>query len=98
MLSKKIENINNQIKSRETKMFYVCPECHVEYNEENALLHDFTCPECGQVFVKSDNAKILKELTRDREKLNRELSIIEEEIVKEKEISEKKRVKEKTKF
>ena len=44
MLSKKIENINNQIKSRETKMFYVCPECHVEYNEENALLHDFTCP------------------------------------------------------
>ncbi len=98
MLSKKIENINNQIKSRETKMFYVCPECHVEYNEENALLHDFTCPECGQVFVKSDNAKILKELTRDRERLNRELGIIEDETVKEREIAEKKRVKEKTKF
>jgi len=98
MLSKKIENINNQIKSRETKVFYVCPECHVEYNEENALLHDFTCPECGQVFVKSDNTKILKELTKDREKLNRELGIIEEEIVKEKEVVEKKRIKEKTKF
>ena len=95
LLSKKIENINNQTRSRQTKMFYVCPECHVEYNEENALLHDFTCPECGQVFVKSDNAKILKELTREGEKLKRELAIIEEEIFKEREIAEKVRVKEK---
>ncbi len=98
LLAKKIENVNNQTKSRETKVFYICKNCHVEYNEENALLHDFTCPECGEVFVKSDNAKVLNDLKKEGEKLRRELGIIEEEIKKEREVSEKKRVNEKNKF
>jgi len=98
MLSKKIENVNNQIKSKETKTFYTCPECHVEYNEENALLHDFTCPECGAIFVKSENTKILKDLRKEEEKLKRELKMVEEEKNSEKEIVEKKRVKDKDKF
>src|SRR3989339_95338 len=41
VLVKKIEQINNQIKSRETKNFYFCERCNVEFNEENALLYDF---------------------------------------------------------
>ncbi|MEK6829182.1 MAG: hypothetical protein AABY15_03565 [Nanoarchaeota archaeon] len=98
ILTKKIENVNNQIKSRETKMFYICKNCNIEYNEENALLHDFTCPECGEVFVKSDNAKVLKELTKESEKLKREFNIIREEISKEKEITEKTRIKERNRF
>lgn len=98
MITKKIDNLTNQIRSRETKVFYVCKNCHVEYNEENALLHDFTCPECGEVFIKSDNAKVLKDLRREDEKLRKELSVIEEEIGKEKAIAEKQRLKEKHKF
>ncbi|OGJ13230.1 hypothetical protein A3K62_01005 [Candidatus Pacearchaeota archaeon RBG_16_35_8] len=98
ILIKKIENLSNQIRSRETKVFYVCKNCHVEYNEENALLHDFTCPECGEVFIKSDNAKILKDLKKEDEKLKKELAIIDEELGKEKEVVEKKRIKEKDKF
>lgn len=98
LLIKKIENTNNQIKSRETKVFYVCPECSVEYNEENSLIHDFTCPECGHIFAKSDNTKVLKELRKEEEKLHRELAIIEDEINKEKGVVEKKRVKDKNKF
>ena len=98
ILVKKIENLSNQIRSRETKVFYVCKNCHVEYNEENALLHDFTCPECGEVFIKSDNAKILKDLKKEDEKLKKELAIIDEELGKEKEVVEKKRIKEKDKF
>jgi transcription initiation factor TFIIE subunit alpha len=97
ILSKKIENLNNQIRSRQTKVFYSCPECHVEYNEENSLLNDFTCPECGQIFVKSDNTKMLKEFTKEEEKLKKELEIIEEEINKEKLVIEKKRFYEKKK-
>ena len=98
LLAKKIENTNNQIKSRETKVFYVCPDCHVEYNEENSLLHDFTCLECGQIFVKSDSVKVLKELKREEEKFHKELAIIEDEINKERTVVEKKRVLEKNKF
>ncbi len=98
MLTKKIENLNNQIKSRELKTFYVCPVCHVEYNEENALLHDFTCPECGGIFVKADNAKALKDLNKEADRFKKEFEIIEEEIKKEKEVVGKKRTNEKNKF
>ena len=98
MLLKKIENLNNQIRSREIKTFYICQECRIEYNEENALLHYFTCPECGAIFIKSYNAKVLRELRRDLEKLKKEMYTIEQEVKKEKEIAEKNRIKEKNKF
>ncbi|MEX2017091.1 MAG: hypothetical protein WD876_01320 [Candidatus Pacearchaeota archaeon] len=98
MLTKKIDTLVNQIRNRETKVFYVCKNCHVEYNEENALLHDFTCSECGEVFIKSDSAKILKDLRKENEKLRKELVIIDEEIKNEREVAEKNRVKEKNKF
>lgn len=98
ILSKKIENGAHQIKSRETNNFYVCPLCHVEYNEENALLHDFTCPECGEVFAKSDNSKILKDLKREEARMKKEMEMMDEEIGKEREVGEKKRTKEKNKI
>jgi transcription initiation factor TFIIE subunit alpha len=98
MLGKKIENLNNQIKSRETKVFYLCPECNVEYNEESALLHDFTCPECGAIFARADNAKALKDMRKELEKLQSEKNTIDEEIANEREISEKKRAREKARM
>lgn len=97
MLLKKIENLNNQIKSRESKTFYVCSVCHVEYNEENALIRDFTCPECGEIFVKADNSKVLKELKKEDEKFKKQLELIDHELGKEKEIIDKKRTKDRNK-
>ncbi len=51
ILRKRINQIVNQIESREVKTFYVCARCNIEFNEENALLNDFTCNECGNVFA-----------------------------------------------
>ena len=90
---KKMSQINNQIKNRETKEFYICNRCNIELNEETALLHDFTCNECGEIFSRKDNTKMLKDLKKSLEKLSSELVFINQEIDKEKEKFEKIRSK-----
>lgn len=93
-LVKRIEQINHQIKSRETKQFFICERCNIEFNEENALLHNFTCNECGGIFSIKDNSKLLKELKKNQGKIEKKLSFIEEEIQKENEQIEKARQRE----
>jgi len=94
ILKKRISQIINQIDSREVKAFYVCLRCNIEFSEENALLNDFTCGECGNVFSLKDNTKVLKELKKNLEKQQREFNFIEEKIMEEKEKGEKKKNKE----
>jgi len=91
ILLKRINQVNNQIKSRETKEFYICERCNIEFNEENALLHDFTCEECGDVFSRKDNSKVLKELKKNLDKTKKELMLVDEEINKKKEKLDKKK-------
>ena len=91
---KKIEQLNNQIINRESKNFYICSTCNIEFNETNALVHDFTCPECGEVLVIKDNAELLKQLNRNLNKIKESLASLEKEILKEKEKIQKKEEKE----
>jgi len=93
-LTKKINQINNQINSRETKQFYVCERCNIEINEENAMLHDFTCNECGDIFTLKKNEKFLRDLRRNLTRLSRELGFVDEEIERQKIKIDKKKVKE----
>ena len=97
LLLKNVDQLINQIKSRETKQFYVCKSCNVEFNEENALLKNFICSECGNVFSLKDNSSIIKELKKNLAKINRELEFIDEEINIEIERINKKVEKEKNK-
>ena len=92
-LLSKIDQINHQIKSREVKQFYFCQNCNIEYTEESALLNDFTCPECGNVFSVKDNSLVLKELRKNLARLSRELNLVEEELKKEKEKVNKEKAK-----
>ncbi len=94
MVKKRISQISNQIESREMKTFYICERCNIEYNEENALLHDFTCNECGNVFIVRDNTKVVREFKKNLEKQRNELATIDDEIRKEREKGDKKKVKE----
>jgi transcription factor E len=77
---KRLGQMSNQIKNRETKEFYICERCNIEINEENALLHDFTCNECGEIFSRKDNTKVLKELKKYSEKISSEVAAIDKEI------------------
>ncbi|MCX6749971.1 MAG: hypothetical protein NTZ83_00770 [Candidatus Pacearchaeota archaeon] len=94
LVLKNLTQLKNQIKSRETKRFYVCERCNIEFNEENAMLHDFTCNECGEVFSAKDNEKVLKEFKINEEKLENKLKMINDEISAEKEKLEKIKMKE----
>jgi len=94
ILKKRIDQLSNQIESREVKTFYICERCNIEYNEENALLHDFTCNECGSVFSVRDNTKVVKEFKKNLEKQQNELAIVDDEIRMEREKGDKKKVKE----
>jgi len=97
ILEKNIEQLNHQIRSRETKLFYVCERCNIELSEENALAHDFICSECGEVFTVKDNSKILKELRKEQESYKKELELVRQEILKEKEKEDKEMIKQERK-
>ena len=90
LILKKMDQLKNQIKNRESKEFYVCERCHVEFNEENALIHDFTCPECGNLLERKDNTKLLKEFKKNLENYETILKTVEEEIGKEHVVEAKK--------
>ena len=93
IILKNLNQLKNQIKSRETKRFYVCERCNVEFTEENAMLHDFTCNECGEIFSVKSNEKVLKEFKKNEEKLGKKLELVNEEIKKEKEKIDKDKTK-----
>ena len=93
-LLKKIKELEYKIKSRETKRFYLCERCNIELTEENALIVNFTCNECGDVLALKDNIKLIREMKKTVEKLKRDLIFLEEEIKKETEKSEKIKLKE----
>ncbi len=94
IILKNLNQLKSQIKSRETKRFYFCERCNIEFNEENAMLRDFTCNECGEVFSIKSNEKVLKEFKKNEEKLGSKLEIVNEEIRKEKEKLDKIKQKE----
>lgn len=94
---KKMDQINNQIKSREVKQFYFCEKCNIEITEENALLRDFTCNECGAVYTLKDNVDLIKEFKKNVLKIEKDLEILNQEINNEREKFEKSKPKEKSK-
>ena len=93
-----MEQKNSQINSRESKQFYICNGCNIEFAEEKALLQNFICNECGEVFKIKDNYKFLRELKKNLDKLRGKLSFINQEIEKEKEKIGKQKVVENKKL
>ncbi|HTY44196.1 MAG TPA: hypothetical protein VMC80_03060 [Patescibacteria group bacterium] len=82
---KKIEQFQSNIKSRESKQFYFCERCNIEYTGENALLNNFTCPECGSLLTLKDNTKVIEELRKEMDKIKKQKEILEQDISEEKE-------------
>ena len=94
VLLKQIEQVNTQVKSRETNQFYVCERCNIELTGEKALLCNFTCNECGDVFTIKDNSKLLRELKKNLNKCENKLALVKKEIEKEQEKIDKEKAKE----
>lgn len=86
-----IREFENQLKSRKTKRFYFCKTCNVEVGEESALLSDFTCQECGEVYSLAENERVIKELVNHISKIKKSLDVVRGEKNKESEKQDKKK-------
>jgi len=93
-----IEQSEKNLKSREVKQFYTCKTCNVEITGENALLHNFTCPECEQVYELNDNTKAINEINSGMNKLKSRLESVNKEIEIIDAQKTKKMVRDKVKF
>ncbi len=80
-LFSEITQLENQLKSREEKRYYICKQCNIEVTEETALLHDFICPECGEVYELQDNSKSIKDIHNNINRIKLKLKEIEEELI-----------------
>ncbi len=77
---KTLGEMNNQLNQKKTERFYHCENCNIESNEENALLYQYTCPECGEVLQMKDKTKEVEELEKNIAKINEMLKSVEQEI------------------
>ena len=82
MKEKELNNFEHQLNSRENKRFYVCPNECVEFNEESAMLHQFTCPECGSVMQLASTEELATDLKNKIEKAKKEIEDIIAELKK----------------
>ena len=83
-LEKLISESKEKLSLRRAGRFYICKNCHIEYNEEQALLNNYVCPECGETVDLKDNTAEIGVLEKDiskwksiLEEVNQELGIIE---------------------
>ncbi len=60
-LTKDTAQIESSLNSKRTTRFYFCKTCGAEMSEEQALLQEFTCPECGTVFELKDSSTGIKD-------------------------------------
>jgi transcription factor E len=92
-LRKELEQFESQLKSRKEKRYYNCNTCSIEVTEEAALLNDFTCPECEEVYELNANPAIIQQLEKDIIRVKKEIELAKIERDKEGEKLEKKKVK-----
>lgn len=90
---KDINQYEHQIKNRENKRFYICRTCNIEFNEENALLNDFSCKECGSVYELNKDEKVVSDMKTKINRLNKDLEIIDGELEVIQKDNEKKRMR-----
>ena len=91
---REVNNFEHLLESRQSKRFYICPSECLETSEENAMIHDFKCQECGQLLQFKSFDKEIAELKEKIENARKEIALIKEELDKIHVEREKKDVKE----
>jgi transcription factor E len=71
-----LDELKKQSENRTKKPYYVCNTCSLEVNEDSALLNDFTCTECEEVYELADQSENLAELEKEIKKLERDLELV----------------------
>jgi|SRR3989344_1871408 len=58
----KIRELEENLERRRNERFYISPGSGIEYTEEEALEHNFICPETGEVLSLKDNKTRIEEI------------------------------------
>ena len=92
-LKEELEQLESQLKNRKEKRYYFCDTCSIEVTEEVALLNNFTCSECEEIYRLSDNMQFINQLEKKIAKIKKEIGLVSFEKEKEEEKLEKKKAK-----
>jgi transcription initiation factor TFIIE subunit alpha len=79
-ISKVMAHLNNELQNRKTGRFFYCTNCDIEYSEEDALTHNYTCPECGDPLQLKDNSSEVESLQKEVLKMENLLKDIDVEV------------------
>ncbi len=90
-LKKELEQLEAQLKNRKEKRYYSCGTCSLEVSEETALLNDFACSECEEVYQLSNNQQMINELEQKISKIKKEIGMVVSERMEEEGKLEKKK-------
>lgn len=90
-LKKELEQLEIQLKERKERRYYFCKTCSIEVSEEVALMNNFACSECEQIYELSNNQEIIQNLEKGILKLKKEILLVSSEKGKEGEKVEKKK-------
>src|SRR3989344_1725824 len=71
-----ISKLKERVAREENGKFFICPDKHIRANLENAMEHNFKCPECDANLVADDNTKLINNLKKQIEKLNEEANLL----------------------
>ncbi|PIN93327.1 hypothetical protein COU54_03440 [Candidatus Pacearchaeota archaeon CG10_big_fil_rev_8_21_14_0_10_31_24] len=75
-----LKDLQNKFSSRKSLSYFYCKNCDIEYDEESALVHQYTCPECGEVLDIKNITDELKNYERDIIKLESLLAEVNKEV------------------
>jgi len=84
-MKNQIEMLGKQLKNRNDSRHYICNTCSIEVNEETALLNDFICPECEEVYELYNDTEIKNEIEKKISRLKKDIILVSEEKEKEEE-------------
>lgn len=87
--------LQEELDKESKKGFYVCPNNDVRMDLEEALEHNFKCPECGALLKQEDSSKKISEIQHEITKLTHELEELSKPLMiapaREEEIEKKKK-------
>jgi len=92
-LEKELEELNKELENRTKNQFYNCNTCMIEVSDENALLNNFSCPECEEIYELSEGTEIKQQIERKINKIKKEIELVSEERKKEEDKLDKKKEK-----
>jgi len=75
-----IKELENKLEKLQRGRYFYCKNCETEYTEEEAMLHDFTCQECGEIMEIKDTMETKDNIRKEIEKIKETSKKMEIEI------------------